>query len=149
VKLLLDIAARLYPQWWRDRYGPEFETLLEDAHPGFRCALDILKGALLMQFKSPTLFRNATVGCILGLGIALAVSLAAPRQWSSQAAIQTSSLNPEVSGRLVGGSLYALSRAALTRVIRSEGIYKEEISRHPIDDVIVLMRSAIKIERVR
>lgn len=28
------VAARLYPRSWRDRYGPEFEALLEDTGGG-------------------------------------------------------------------------------------------------------------------
>jgi hypothetical protein len=31
--LLLLILVRLYPAWWQNRYGREFEALLEDAHP--------------------------------------------------------------------------------------------------------------------
>ena len=56
-KHLLRILARLYPAAWRKRYGDEFEALIEDARPGLGGALDILKGALAMQFTSWTPLR--------------------------------------------------------------------------------------------
>jgi hypothetical protein len=37
--------VRLYPQAWRDRYGAEFASLLEERPPGFRDAADTLRGA--------------------------------------------------------------------------------------------------------
>jgi hypothetical protein len=38
--------VRLYPAWWRKRYGEEFLALLEQQTPTPRIALDILRGAL-------------------------------------------------------------------------------------------------------
>ena len=37
---------RLYPRWWRDRYGAEFEALLEDVPVSARTILDMLADAL-------------------------------------------------------------------------------------------------------
>ena len=37
---------RLYPRQWRDRYGEEFEELLEQRPPSARHRLDIVRGAL-------------------------------------------------------------------------------------------------------
>jgi hypothetical protein len=34
MRRLLRLAAWLYPPAWRDRYGAEFEALLDDAGPG-------------------------------------------------------------------------------------------------------------------
>jgi len=45
-------AARLYPRWWRERYGEEFAALLEDARPGFFGVLDVARGAMTMQMTT-------------------------------------------------------------------------------------------------
>jgi hypothetical protein len=40
------VLVRLYPRSWRERYGAEFEALLEDGSGGFGAALDVLVAAL-------------------------------------------------------------------------------------------------------
>lgn len=49
---LVRLAARLYPKSWKERYGAEFDALLEDTGTDARTAADVLVGALLMQIKS-------------------------------------------------------------------------------------------------
>ena len=44
-------AAWLYPKRWRERYGDEFAALIEDSRPDFRSFVDVLKGAVKMQFS--------------------------------------------------------------------------------------------------
>jgi hypothetical protein len=39
-------VLRLYPRWWRARYGAEIEALLDDRPVGFRGAVDLARGAL-------------------------------------------------------------------------------------------------------
>jgi hypothetical protein len=48
---LIRLVARLYPAPWRDRYGPEFEALLDDAGVTGRIALDVLAGAIRIQIQ--------------------------------------------------------------------------------------------------
>jgi hypothetical protein len=48
---LIRLAAKLYPAPWRDRYGPEFEALLDDAGITGRIAFDVLAGAIHMQMQ--------------------------------------------------------------------------------------------------
>jgi hypothetical protein len=45
------IAARLYPRSWRERYGPEFDAVLENAPANWRQVLDVTRAALAMQLK--------------------------------------------------------------------------------------------------
>jgi len=40
------LAARLYPRSWRDRYGEEFDALLEDATADWQQFLNVAQGAL-------------------------------------------------------------------------------------------------------
>jgi hypothetical protein len=37
---------RLYPRVWRERYGEEFEALLETSHPGLRTSANVVWSAL-------------------------------------------------------------------------------------------------------
>jgi hypothetical protein len=58
---------RLYPANWRDRYGDEFEALLEDGPPNVFGLFDLLKGALKMQLNVPAFPKLAVVLSIVGL----------------------------------------------------------------------------------
>ena len=51
MKRLLLAAARLYPRDWRDRYGEEFDALLDDLAPRWRDVVDITAGALVMHMS--------------------------------------------------------------------------------------------------
>ena len=44
--------AGLYPREWRLRYGKEFDALLEDTNLTLRDLLDVIAGALRMQWRS-------------------------------------------------------------------------------------------------
>ena len=48
---LIRFAAWLYPRRWRERYGVEFDALLDDARPGWRELANVLKGALAIQIR--------------------------------------------------------------------------------------------------
>ncbi len=49
MKLLIRFAARLYPRSWRERYGAEFDALLDDLGANPRIALNVLTAAINMQ----------------------------------------------------------------------------------------------------
>jgi hypothetical protein len=51
IKRLIRRAAKLYPAPWRDRYGEEFEALLDDAGNHGRIACNVFAGAILMHIK--------------------------------------------------------------------------------------------------
>ena len=57
MKLLIRCAAKLYPRSWRERYGAEFDALLDDIGSDPRIALDVLTEALGMQVQ-----RCKTIG---------------------------------------------------------------------------------------
>src|SRR5688572_1467893 len=44
---------RLYPAWWRERYGDEMAALLETRPPDVRARLDLVRGAFDAQLRSP------------------------------------------------------------------------------------------------
>jgi predicted permease len=46
------LVVRLYPGEWRDRYQDELEAVIEQTGPGWRPALDLARGAAVMQFAA-------------------------------------------------------------------------------------------------
>lgn len=65
---LVRLTLLLYPRQWRARYGEELVALLEQTNGGWRDALNIVKGAIIMQFsKTTTLAIRAAVGVAIYL----------------------------------------------------------------------------------
>jgi putative ABC transport system permease protein len=46
------LVVRLYPGEWRERYQDELEAVIEQSGPGWRPAIDLARGAALMQFAT-------------------------------------------------------------------------------------------------
>jgi hypothetical protein len=63
---------RLYPRWWRERYGDEFAALLEDLRGDRPVVLDIVKGAVDARLRSSAPFK---LGLVFGLPVALALAV--------------------------------------------------------------------------
>jgi hypothetical protein len=62
LRRLIQLASKLYPRSWKQRYGEEFEALLEDLNPRWRDTLDVLKGAAAMQMTRWILVGAALAG---------------------------------------------------------------------------------------
>ena len=45
--------VRLYPRFWRQRYGDEIAALLEEQPIGFRIVFDMVRGALSQRVSAP------------------------------------------------------------------------------------------------
>jgi len=71
MKRLIRLAAKLYPGPWRDRYGEEFEALLDDAGVNGRIAFNVLTGAALMQVQR---WQKVGTGALLAMGALFAAS---------------------------------------------------------------------------
>ena len=69
MKPLRRLLLRLYPRWWRARYGDEFDALLEESRSGWRSTLDVIKGAFVMRMRGfVTLpLAVALVGAMFGM----------------------------------------------------------------------------------
>ena len=65
---------RLYPSWWRERYGDEMAALLETRPPDARARLDLVRGAFDAHLRSPEPGR--------GPGRAVAAALVAGAAWT-------------------------------------------------------------------
>jgi hypothetical protein len=75
MKPLLRVAARLYPRAWRDRYGVEFDVLIDDMTPRWRHVVDIMVGALVMQISRLAVIpvALAVAGAIIGAVVSRAM----------------------------------------------------------------------------
>ena len=80
MRSVIRFFARLYPKPWRDRYGVEFQALLDDAGADAPAAADVLKGAALMQIRRR--WAIGAVGFISALAMLLAWS-ASPKPFST------------------------------------------------------------------
>src|SRR6185369_17203332 len=92
MKRRLRLAARLYPRNWRDRYGDEFEALLDDVSPSWGDAADILRGAVKVHLTSGSSFLRwsaimGAIGLIFG-GIA---SFSVPKRYISTGVVRVES----------------------------------------------------------
>lgn len=150
MRSLIQFVARLYPKSWRDRYGTEFAALLEDVNPDWRTSMDILKGALEMQMKTWNFGRILAIPGLAGALVAAGVWFATPKQYASEAILKfagTAERNAE--GQAVFAlALRTLSQSSLTAMIDVEGLYQNERTRMPIEEVIEKMKKSVNIAPV-
>ena len=70
MKTFIRLAAKLYPRAWRERYGVEFEALLDDTGTDTRIAFNVLMEAIGMRVHT---WRGVTLPVLLAMA---ALSLA-------------------------------------------------------------------------
>ncbi len=156
VKQTARFLIRLYPAHWRERYGEEFETLLEDSPAGFSSLLDLLKGAIKMQLNVPSFPKLAVLlgaaGLLIGGGISFLVT---PRyvstaeltfEYNPLSATPTAS-RPNLREWFLMSRVEILSRTSLSRVITDPrlDLYQRDRARWPLEDVIQNMTRDIQI----
>lgn len=121
------LALRLYPHWWRRRYGTELQALVEDSGPTWRTVLDVGKEGLVMQlrdFRSPLYL---VIGCaLLGAGIGAAVFAATPPRWTLTSSIEVQSRSESPETRLHALASQALSDDNLGRLVERLSVYRAD-----------------------
>ena len=140
MKHVLRLLIRLYPAWWRERYGRELEALLEDS--GSRNVWDLFRGAMEMQMKTWTFGRIVIVCTIAGLLVAGTVSfLLVPYPYRSTAILKS-------QGDRSADDWNALTREAFTPQALSEIIRREHLyADSPAEDAIERMRRGIRVRQ--
>jgi hypothetical protein len=86
MKRLFRLAVQLYPSSWRQRYGSEFEALLDDLKPGWCELFDVITGAVTMQTK--TLGAIPVVCALVGAGVGGMIALRTTESFASSATIR-------------------------------------------------------------
>jgi hypothetical protein len=144
MKKLLRMAAHLYPAAWRDRYGVEFQALLDQIDPGWLDIVDVIKGGLQMRLRRthPAVIV-AAVG-VAGAFVAGAAALSTADRFVSRGTINVRGPEPEgVMPRLAAD---AFDRATLTGIIGRYDLYRRERTRSSAEDAVERMRGDIGIE---
>jgi hypothetical protein len=92
MKLLVRLAIGLYPSWWRERYEAELRALVEESGESWRTALDIAKGAIIMQLTSLHHGARAWLKCVvLGLAVGALAFLVTPLHYVSAMVVEIES----------------------------------------------------------
>src|ERR1700687_1695799 len=143
MKRVLRFLIRLYPTWWRRRYGRELEALLEDSGSGSRDAWDLFQGAMEMQMSRWSFGSIVTVCGIAGVALAGVVAFSMPYRYQS-----TTILKIPAGSQPAAVAQVALSRSSLTSIINDRNLYVRERSAAPMEDVVERMRNSIQITPV-
>jgi uncharacterized protein involved in exopolysaccharide biosynthesis len=143
MRRVLRFLVRLYPAWWRRRYGQELEALLEDAGSGRHDMWDLFWTAMEMQMKTWSFRRIVTVCGIAGVMLAGTVAFSMPYRYRSTTILKIpAGAQPATVAQVV------LSRNSLTSIINDRNLYVPERRAMSMDDVIDRMRRAIEIRPV-
>lgn len=154
MKRILKLFARLYPSAWHERYGAEFETLLEDGQATVQNAFDVLLGAMKMQLTTGSFWRIALACSFAGLLGAFAISFAMPARYESQVVLTIAApagAAPFAEGereQIIASLGNAFSSDFLMSLIQAMNLYPRERARMPLDNVVSKMRRDIDAKPV-
>jgi hypothetical protein len=146
MKRAMKLLARMYPSSWRERYGAEFDALLEDAKPSAWDAIDLLWGALKMQLTTWPPARMIVGFSILGALASVAISFALPVQYVARERVLVTPADESASvaaNRLVQQS--AFDRQSLASIIQECRLYPRERGRLSQDALIDIMARNIHV----
>ena len=157
----ITVAAALYPRAWREEFGQEFDALLDDVRPGWRVFANVLGGAITMQMTNGTnLLKIMAATAVLGAIVAGGLSFRVLPRYESTAVISVTPqpdpvrpLPPQVlqertAERVAAMEAVILSNTELSIIIQDPrlNIYRDEVKRMPLEDVIEEMRRNIRIQ---
>lgn len=148
MKRTIDYLIRLYPKPWRDRYGSEFQALLEDVQPGWQQVANVIWGAFKMQLSQSTSAKIVAAFAAAGLLIASVSGIVTHARYVSTAVVRT----PDDSGILARAEQTVLRRTSIASLVMQNDLYHAERERQPLEDVIETMRTRdihISVERNR
>jgi uncharacterized protein involved in exopolysaccharide biosynthesis len=146
---LIHFIARLYPRFWRDRYGAEFAALLEDVRPDGRTAANVLAGALAMKIRTWKSWRILAASAMFGAAVIAGLFIANPKVYRATAVLRVEEQGSKNEGTHPIQSIAqrVLSGDKLAEMITADGLYLHDRSRMPLNDVVEKMRKGILIAR--
>lgn len=147
MKRLLRWASHLYPSAWRERYGAEFEALLEDAGPKGSDLWDVLKGALMMQTTRLSLISIMGACTLAGGLIAGVASLSQFSGYTSRGILRAQASGPSGVSGLQQAAKTAVSYTSLAEILgRADlNLYRDERRTLPTEALVEKMRHDISI----
>ena len=146
MRRILKWLARMYPAAWRERYGAEYEALIEDAEPRTRDSLDVLCGAIKMRITARSFVRIVLPCALVGSLVAVAISFSGPAMYRSRTLVLVDTDDRQsIDKELMGRTQELLAPPILASVIQRENLYSSERARMPLGEVVDLMRKSIWI----
>jgi putative ubiquitin-RnfH superfamily antitoxin RatB of RatAB toxin-antitoxin module len=147
VNRLVCLAIRLYPAWWRSRYGPELQALVEDSGENWGTVLDLTKGALTMRLSSvlsPLDWPRTVVACgLLGACTGALVFVTTPARYASTSTIEIQAMDQVTPTPPAAVVLQAFNDTSLDRLVQKFGLYPRNQSRDA--DAIRRFRADISV----
>ena len=147
MRRLLRWASRLYPSAWRQRYGAEFEALLEDVGPKGSDLWDVLKGALVMQTTRLNLL-SIMAACTLAGGLVAGVaSLSQFSGYTSRGILRAQASGPLGASALQQAAKNAVSYMSLAEILGRPdlNLYPDERKTLPTEALVQKMRHDLSI----
>jgi capsular polysaccharide biosynthesis protein len=145
---LIRFIARLYPRSWRQRYGAEFDALLEDVRPDGPTVANVLTGALVMHIRTWKSWKILGVAAMFGAAVVAGLFAAIPKSYVSKAVVKVGAQGDRADtiDAINALAMDLESRGSLTSVITTYNLYLRERSRMPLEDVLEEMKRNIIIE---
>jgi len=85
VRPALRLAARLlYPRAWRDRYGSEFDALIDDTPANYTVLLDVVRGGIAMRVRMSNPVVMVLAQAVAGALIAGVGALTVPAKFEAR-----------------------------------------------------------------
>ena len=154
MKRLIALAARTYPAAWRQRYGVEFQALLDSTNPKWQDIVNVLLGGFQMRLtRAQPVLTAASLG-IMGAVVAGAIAFNVPDRFASSSTLRIQgapAAAPETvrpDDLVPGLARAAFSADALGGIIERHGLYPGERARRSRDDVVNRMRGDIYVQLV-
>ena len=145
---ILKLLARLYPSSWRKRYGAEYEALLEDVALKPLDSVDVTWGAMKMHLGSFVFLRVVLPWSMAGMLAGASIWFLQPELYSSQKVITVMTTKESTQDLEVQASDRIFDRNSLASTIQNEGLYANQRTRVPLDDVVGMMRKNIHFRTV-
>jgi len=143
-------ASRVYPAAWRQRYGAEFEALLEDAALQSGDVWDVLWGALTMRMTRVNLVTITAALAVAGGLIAGVFTLGSVAGYTSTGTLRAQLSNQDPAFATVAfqrAMQNTTSRGTLAELIQRPDLdlYREARAKDPLEDIILRMRRDIAV----
>jgi uncharacterized protein involved in exopolysaccharide biosynthesis len=153
MKPLVRFLAMLYPRRWRQRYGAEFDALIEDTNTNTRTAVNVFVGAISMQIRTWNVATILAVAGFAGLLFAGGIALRLPKRFTSVSVVIIWPPEP-VSQELPPDYVKTMaseieSPQTLARIIQTMDLYPRERAQASIEEVTSRMRNEIQIRPIR
>jgi hypothetical protein len=144
-------ASRVYPAAWRQRYGAEFEALLEDAALQSGDVWDVLWGALTMRMTRVNLVTITAALAVAGGLIAGVFTLGSVAGYTSTGTLRAQVRNHDLITATMAfqqALQNTTSRWSLSELIQRPNLdlYREARAKDQLEDIVLRMRRDIAVQ---